>query len=191
MNKFFIFLFSVAFIALHNPSFGQDAASVAKYKTSAAKLGISGTSTMHDWTMTSKNGTCSAQIEVNGTSVKSIKSMQFNVNVSDLKSGKGGMDNNAYKALKSDKNPNISAEWISGTVTGNSFNGKIKLTIAGTTKETNLEGTVTANSNGNITVNGTKSFNMEDYGVKPPSFAFGAMKTGKDIVLKFDLVLTK
>lgn len=190
MNKFFFFIFSVAFIAMHNIT-AQDGAALASYRTSAAKLEVSGTSTMHDWEMTAKSGTCSAQMEVSGTSVKSIKSMQFSVNATDLKSGKGGMDSNAYKALKTDKNPKITADWVSGTISGNSFKGKIRLTIAGTTKETSLDGTVSVSSNGSVTVKGSKSFNMEDYGVKPPSFAFGAMKTGKDVVLKFDLVLTK
>lgn len=32
---------------------------------------------------------------------------------------------------------------------------------------------------------------MKEFKVDPPSFMFGSVKTGKDIVVKFDLTLTK
>jgi hypothetical protein len=53
------------------------------------------------------------------------------------------MDKNTYKALNTDKNPNISFALTSGTITstgGNNYqlNCVGKLTIAGTVKETDL-----------------------------------------------------
>ncbi len=191
MNRFFSIVSVLLYISIFNTPYAQEAAALTSMSTSKAKMEIAGTSTVHDWEMTAASGNCTAQLSVNGTSVSSISSMKFSINVADLKSGKGPMDTNAYKALKSKEHPKISAEWVSGTVSGGNFKGKVKLTIAGTTKETNLEGTISANASGTVTVKGSKSINMVEYGVVPPSFAFGAMKTGKDVVISFNLVLTK
>lgn len=73
-------------------------ASAQEISSKAVKTTVSGTSTMHDWTMTSTSGTFSGTVAGNA-----INNIQYNLGAKTLKSGKGAMDSNAYKAMKADK----------------------------------------------------------------------------------------
>lgn len=159
------------------------------------KLTVSGTSTMHDWEMKTSTGSCDATFMMDGSGViTGLSKMSFKTTSKSLKSGKGGMDKNAYKALKADTNPEISAVLKSATITskGGSYtiNGKIDLTIAGKTMETDLIAQAKAEGE-NIVVTGEKKIDMKEYDVSPPSFMLGTVKTGKDVTLKFNLTLSK
>ena len=105
-------------------------------------MSVSGTSTMHDWVMKSTTGDCSATfVEDASGKLTDITGLSFTVSSKALKSGKDAMDKNAYKALKADKNPNISASLKSAEVTTKDnktymIKAIVKLTIAGKTLET-------------------------------------------------------
>ena len=60
---------------------------------------VDGTSNVHDWTITSEafQGSLTAILE-DGKLVK-LEKLEFTVPAESLKSGKGGMDKNTYKAL--------------------------------------------------------------------------------------------
>lgn len=158
---------------------------------------ISGTSTLHDWDMTCSNANVIANLTM-GTNneINTFNSVVFSMLVNDLKSKHTAMDNNAYKALKKDKNPAIAFVMTPGTGTVTSLgNGnytlkcKGKLTVAGTTLETDLTANCKVNADKTITVSGTKDIDMTTYKVDPPSFMMGAVKTGKNIKLKFSVTL--
>jgi hypothetical protein len=68
-----------------------------------SKITVAGTSTMHDWTMVSED----IQVQASINDQAAIETLKLVVPVTTLKSHKSGMDDNAYKALKSDKNPQI------------------------------------------------------------------------------------
>lgn len=172
-------------------SFGQ-----VKY---AAKdninMSVSGTSTMHDWEMKTSTGSCDATFTTDDAgNFTGLTRMTYKTTAKSLKSGKDGMDKNAYKALKADQNPEISAVLKSSEITqkgeGNyTINSKIDLTIGGKTLETDL--VTQAKTKGNsVTITGEKKINMKDYDLSPPSFMLGTVKTGKDVVLKFNLTLS-
>jgi len=158
---------------------------------------ISGTSTLHDWDMNCTSANTMANFTVGANNqITAFNSVVFSMLVGDLKSKHTAMDNNAYKALKKDKNPAIAFVMIAGTGTvTNLGNGnytvkcKGKLTVAGTTLETDLVANCKVNADKTITVTGTKAIDMKQYNVDPPSFMMGAVKTGKDITLKFTLTL--
>jgi hypothetical protein len=79
------------------------------------------------------------------------------------------MDNNTYKALNTTKNPNISFVLTSGNVTSvgvNTYqlNGVGRLTIAGTTIQTDLVATLKYNpADKSFTCTGVKKFKMTQY----------------------------
>ncbi|MBN7816237.1 hypothetical protein [Algoriphagus pacificus] len=75
-----------------SPIYGQQS-----YKLSGAqKLTVSGTSTIHDWQMVANDNTSgTAELTIEKGNLVSIQSMTINLPVKSLKSGKGGMDNNA------------------------------------------------------------------------------------------------
>ena len=159
---------------LSGMAFGQ------KITSNAVKTVVSGTSTLHDWKMTSENGTFSGNVSGNA-----IQDIQYSMVSKSIKSGKGPMDTNAYKAMQADKYPNItfSASSINigkGTMTG-------KLTVTNITKTISLPVNVTKAGN-TYTVWGSAAIKMTDFGVTPPSFMMNTVKTGNDITITVNAV---
>lgn len=162
-----------------------------------SELVLTGTSTLHDWEMTSPSATCDAIFTSNASGkLTGLTNMSFKTSAKALKSGKGSMDKNAYKALKSDSHPDITAVLSNATikaVDGNNYiiNSQVKLTIAGKTVTTNLVTNAKVNDDNTISVTGEKKIAMTEYDMKPPSFMLGTVKTGNDVVLKFNMTLGK
>jgi polyisoprenoid-binding protein YceI len=173
---------------------------VAQAKYSAKdniSLIVSGTSTLHDWDMKSSKGDCAAVFATNAAGALSgLTSLQFSTRTEFLKSDKSAMDKNAYKALKADANPVISFTASAGSVSGSEAAGYQikstgKLTIAGTTRDEEIVAFCKVNPDKSITVTGSTKISMKDFGMTPPSFMMGTIKTGNDVVLKFNLTLKK
>lgn len=169
---------------------------IAQVKYSAKddlKIVVSGTSTMHDWSMQTTKGDCNAAFTFNAAGqLADLTSLSLIIPATTLKSEKSSMDKNAYKSLKTDKAPNITYTLSSATVTPD---GKVKclgsLSIGGTAVNTELLATARVNGDKSITVSGSKKISMRDYKIDPPSFMMGTIKTGNDITVKFDLTLRK
>jgi hypothetical protein len=157
---------------------------------SMSVISIAGTSTMHDWTMTSKEAVCDAVIETNaqGQPVK-LSSLSMSLLAESLKSGKGAMDKNAYSALKTDKNKQITFQLITARFDGKNLTCTGNLTIAGTTKQIDIEATYTVLATGALQFKGSQKLAMLDYKVEPPSFMFGSVKTGNALTISFDVTL--
>ena len=159
---------------------------------------LTGTSTLHDWEMKAAKGSSEVAFVLDPTGkITSISRLSFTLPATSLKSEHTAMDNNTYKALNTDKNPNISFILTSGTVTstgGNNYqiNCVGRLTIAGTVKETDLIAVGKYNpADNSFTVTGVKKMKMTDYNVKPPTVMLGTIKTGNDIAISYNLKFTK
>ncbi len=158
-----------------------------------------GTSTLHKWSMDAKTFEGEARFifsSVNVNELTSLKSLGFSLEVQDLKSGEKALDNNAYKALKTNQYKDIVYKLTSATVSPEKENRYIimtkgNLTVAGVTKQITMKILCVVNPDGTITCTGSDKLNMTDYHVKPPSFMLGAMKTGDEITLDFKLVYKK
>src|SRR5690606_9017466 len=161
-----------------------------------ASIKIAGTSTMHDWEMETPKVTGKAGFILDGNEITGIKFLDVTIPSESLKSGKGAMDKNAYKALKTDDHKEIG--FILNKVSkieksGDKFilTAEGRLTIAGTTKNVQLLTTVLPKGNGDIQCTGETSLKMTDFGVEPPSFMFGSVKTGDQLEIAFDVSFTK
>ncbi len=166
------------------------------FKTSSVaqtvSLVIKGTSTLHDWEMKSEKGRVDVMLGL-GSDAKllGLSGLKFSVEAESLKSEKSMMDNNAYKALKTNSSKHISFVLTTATITQlnpTSYRVKAlgKLTVAGTTKETDVIADITYSNTEKIyIVTGTKKLKMTDYNVKPPSFMLGTVKTGDEITISF------
>ena len=158
-------------------------------------LVVSGTSTLHAWDMKSSKGDCNATFTLNGSGAPTaLTTLSFSTTAKSLKSEHSAMDKNAYKALKAEQHPEITFTASSGTVTGSAAAGYTvkstgKLTIAGTTKDAEVIGVCKVNADKSITITGSTQISMKNFGMTPPSFMMGAVKTGNDVVLKFNLTL--
>jgi polyisoprenoid-binding protein YceI len=166
------------------------------YTGSNVNLIVSGTSTLHNWDMKSSNGDCKAAFTINGTNISALSAMSFSTAAIALKSEHTSMDNNAYKALKTQQNPAISYVMTSATVTpgqGGAYTITCqgKLTIAGTTRDQQLIATVKANADNTLAVSGARTISMKDFNMQPPTFMMGTIKTGDEITLTFNLTLKR
>lgn len=145
----------------------------------SVKIDVSGTSPMHDWTMSSNSGTFSAT--VNGNIINNVK---FSTAAKALKSTKGKMmDGKAYEALKADKNPNISFAASSLNIGKSTLIGK--LTIAGKTKDVSIPVTVTKKGT-SYHITGTEAVALSAYGMERPGFM--GVRTGDGVTVTVNIV---
>ena len=158
-----------------------------RVNNSASKLEIDGTSNVHDWTenVETLNGTCNATFS--GTTLSEISSLDLSIPVRSIKSGTGTMDKNTYNAMKADTYPNIVFKLRSASVSGNKVVLTGNLTIAGKTQTVSI--TCAYESNGkNLTIKGQHKMKMTQFGIDPPTAMLGAMTTGDDLTIRFNLV---
>jgi polyisoprenoid-binding protein YceI len=186
-QKRIIYLFLMQLLAV------ASMAQVAYHAKDNLQLVVSGTSTLHDWTMKTSKGECNASFTLNATGqLTGLTALVFTTPAESMKSEHSSMDKNAYKALKSSKFPSITYTLTSATVApGNIIRCQGKLTIAGVTQNTELVATAKVNADNSITISGSKKISMKDFSIDPPSFMLGTVKTGNDITLKFDLAPRK
>lgn len=149
--------------------------------TSSSRMWVDGTSTVHDWTVTVER--VEGRVHARGAVVDSVR---FSVPVRSMKSGKSGMDDKVYEALKASRHPQISV--ITGNVDLSSGSGVVQaaVTIAGRTKTlpVTVQRSVAA---GVATYTGQVTFNMTEFNVSPPTAMLGAIKAGDRVTLRFDL----
>jgi hypothetical protein len=165
-----------------------------RYRSGNGTITVSGTSTLHDWEETSSKGTANAVFLLANGKINSLSLLVFTLPVTSLKSEHKTMDNNTYKALKADKHPEISYTLSSAIVTPvnattYSIKSKGKLTIAGATRETEVDATAKLNPDNSVTVSGAKKLRMTDYGVTPPKVMM--IKTGNDLTISYQLKFVK
>lgn len=158
-------------------------------------ISVSGTSTMHDWTMATTSMTGNANILINDAGqLVSIDAISFSLPVANLQSKDKKMDNNARDALKANQYPTINFQLTNATFTpigNNRFSIKANgnLTIAGVTRGMSMDVTGVLNNNRSLSITGKKSFNMTDFDIKPPQFLLGTMKTGDKVTVDFNILL--
>lgn len=166
--------------------FGQD----SKVVLAESKLAVNGTSNVHDWTIEAKAMSGKASVTLDAGDLKAIKSLDFSVEVEQLKSGKSGMDKNTFKALKSTSHKNISFKLVKvvkiTTISDNNYTVETQgdLTIAGVTKRINQSFT-TKLIGKKMVFTGKQKIDMTVYSVEPPKALMGTIKTGKDVTVDF------
>lgn len=160
-------------------------------QTASASISVTGTSTIHDWEMTSNSITCNADFEMNASGdVIKLSGLQVTLGAESLKSGKSGMDKNAYSALMTDKHKQIAFQLFSAKMEAGSIQCQGKLKIAGTTKDITLKATYTTLPGRVLQVKGSIKLLMSEFGVQPPTFMFGTVTTGDEITVTFDVALS-
>ncbi|MDD3344434.1 MAG: YceI family protein [Sulfurospirillaceae bacterium] len=140
-----------------------------------SSIEIHGTSTLHDWAMVSK--TMNVVFESDNSK---ITKLDVGVQIKTLKSGDEGLDEKAYETLKIDRN-NV----ITFSLKEYNANGTIKGVFKVLDKErveTLTPDTLTMNH-----VAGSFKVKMTDFGLEIPSVMFGAIKSGDEVTVKYDI----
>ncbi len=193
------FLFNCLFISF---SFTQVTYKVDEGST----MTITGTSTLHDWTSKVNeingdfvfiNDIQSKKLPKSGSIVEQIKMV---VPVLSIESPRGStMDKKTYNALKSEEYPNLIFEVKSDNIeriidkSAENFILKVTgdLTLAGHTKEITIDLEGQKLPSGQLKFLGAYPIDMVEYEIEPPSAMFGQIKTGKDVTIDFDLLLSE
>lgn len=148
------------------------------------EMKISGGSTLHDWDMISNQAQGEGQFVMKDNKLQGIKSLEVSMDPETLKSGKSGMDNNAYKALNTKKHKNVSFKLNEITGSGSAYQAKGDFTIAGVTKTMAFPVKVTQ-SGEQLNFEGSFDTKLTHFSVEPPTALLGTVKTEDNITIAF------
>jgi len=168
----------------------------AKYSLSAYTVTIDGTSNLHSWNESVQTVNGKGMINWNAAKDFTLQSFNIVMEVNSIKSDEGStMNNKTYKALKSDKFPQIiflltTPVSIPLGANGYSIIAKGNLTIAGVTKAVSMPIKISADGQKKITIAGAQQVKMSDYGIDAPTALFGVLKTGDMITIGFNTTFT-
>jgi polyisoprenoid-binding protein YceI len=171
-----------------------------------SRLWLEGDSTLHTYASTATKMELVSEFTVSTVSSAQsnvalmlkdgqLKTFELTIDAKGLKSGKESLDKNMYNSLKADTHPAIifrlaQYEIAKSTVDQKSISITVKghLIVAGKEKEIDLSVEALPTAQG-IQVLGAKELLMTDFGIKPPTAIFGALKTDNKVVIRFDLLL--
>ncbi len=182
------FVLLLAFPFLSSPVHAQEVFQVDP----SSKIAIDGTSTLHDWTSDVTQFSGQALIKKDQNNLESLNKLSLNIPVTSIKGDHNGMDSKTYDALKKDQYPEIKfsldkVEKINPTTVTASG----ELSIAGVTRSIALQANYKELPGNKISFSGEKSIKMTDYNVTPPTALMGAIKSGDDITIKFDVAFVR
>jgi len=176
----------VGVVALNIALLAQPAASAAAgaWKSADFRAVVSGTSTLHDWSVETRTAAGEFRSAGDGRSQGRIR-----IPATSLSGGPAGLNEKMYAALKTSVHPEItfvlSERRIGATEAAPSnepqiWNVRGQLTIAGISREVNLACRATPVDGGGFALETDTALKMTDFGIKPPGF-MGVVRTG-DVV---------
>jgi polyisoprenoid-binding protein YceI len=176
---------------------GNDAAVGSNVSVASATLSLSGTSTMHPYTVTTKS---LKVVTANATSADvqgllqpgAVQGFELQIPVNTFTCDRDGLTKQMFKAMKADKHPTITFRLGSYTVEAAAGGATIKptgtLTVAGVERPIDLLLEVKEEA-GRLHVRGTRDLLMTEFGIKPPTMFMGMLKTADKVTVTFELQL--
>lgn len=142
----------------------------------AENIEIHGTSTLHDWKMVSNK--TDVAFENDGSK---ITKLDVSVQIKTLKSGDEGLDEKAYDTLKIDRNNVITFKMIEADLAAGTIKGVFKVLDKEQTQTLKPEVLTIDHVSGHFKVK------MTDFGLEVPSVMLGAIKSGNEVTVKYDI----
>src|SRR5688572_8705391 len=176
---------------------GIDAALGSNVTVSSATLSISGTSTMHPYTVSTKSLKVSAAnasaADVQGLlQPDALQGFELQIPVNSFTSDKDGLTKQMFKAMKADKHPTITFRLDSYTIEPGAGGTTVKptgaLTVAGVERPIEMVLDVKEQA-GRLHVRGTRDLLMTEFGIKPPTMFMGMLRTDDTVTITFELQL--
>jgi polyisoprenoid-binding protein YceI len=176
---------------------GIDAALGSKVSVTSATLSISGTSTMHPYTVSTTSlkvvAASAAAVDVQGLlQPGALQGFELQIPLNTFTSDKEGLTKQMFKAMKADKHPSITFRLTGYTVDAAAGGATVKptgtLTVAGVERPIDMVLDVKEQAGG-LYVRGSRELLMTDFGIKPPTMFMGMLKTDDKVTIKFELHL--
>ena len=166
----------------------------------ASKLWVEGTSSVRDWkcdattieaTVTGAGAAATASAKEVGAAAKHAL---LTIPVAQLDCHNGTMNEHMRKALKANDHKTIQyriATWELTPVGDDSAAVKTSgtLVMAGAEKPISVDLTAKRGAAGSWSLRGSKTIQMTEWGIKPPSLMFGTMKVRDPVTIRFELLL--
>lgn len=171
-----------------------NAQSLYKLNDKNSKLVITGTSSIHDWEMEAQKISCESTLQITDNLLAAIQKISFQLAVEEIKSDNQIMDSKTHKALKEKQFPEISfklAPDANFAITENNASFSGLLNIAGETRTVKIVCQVSIPAENTVKVKGEIPLKMSDFNITPPTAMMGALKTGDEIVIKYDIELNQ
>lgn len=153
-------------------------------------LWIDGTSNRDDWTVHAQEMSAVAG-DIDGTVPGALR---LTVTANMIKSQKSTiMDRLMYEALKVNEHPTITYEMIEAVPSEDDesiLRTTGELTLAGVTNEIEMDVQAERLDDGSIRYTGNAPLKLTDYGMRPPTAMFGALRTGDDVTVHFDVIFS-
>lgn len=163
-----------------------------------SKITIAGTSNIHDYTATTTQAKVTkvqlGEAAPGATFWDDVQKpgglLTFDITVPalTLKSTKDGLDKNMYKALKTEKFPEITFSMKRMDGAPGALKAIGTLTVAGVEREVTLPLKTMRKGDG-LGVTGELDILMTDYGIAPPKAMMGMVKADPKIKITFDVLL--
>jgi hypothetical protein len=187
-----------ASVAAFTLGVGARMAAESPIAVNTARITITGTSNVHDWTA----ATTAAKVtrvqlgaEAAGPSFwdqaqrpGGLTAFDITIPAMTLKSEKEGLDKNMYKALKTKEHPEITFKLARLDGGGGLLKASGTLQIAGVEREVTLP-LKTERKGAMLNVSGEVDVLMTDYGVAPPKAMMGMIKCDPKVKVTFELAL--
>ncbi len=163
----------------------------------SSSIGFDGSSNVNTFSYKSNSihGSGFGIITPNKKSVIEEQKVKIILPVRTLNSGSDAMNEDMYKALKSDEYPYIEFDLLSAALSDSAtkdntyyLNTTGSLTVAGCTKKINMKFKVEKNSDNTYRMVGNKKLSMKEFGITPPTAFFGLIKADDVLEAKFNLV---
>lgn len=187
----------IALVTLLGATSFLNPASAKEVSATSTKITFDGTSTVRAFicgvkTADTKLNASEAGVRLDALS-GAVTGATIKLQVADIDCKDNTMNEHMRKALQADQHPTITFAlkgYEAGAVAGDKAPVKLagELTIAGKTKPVVLTSTATVDGN-QLKVRGDYTLNMTEYGVKPPTLMFGAIKVGEKVVLHFEVAV--
>lgn len=197
-SNFFAALTAILLLAPATTALSQSAQSQSMnaYVTSEdSRMWVGGTSTLHDWECPVNDFSAEIRAAEDGESLASIGAIVVTANVEAIECEKSKMNRKLQDALESDDFPEVvfeaeSAEILAGDE-GPSASAAGTLTMAGETRDLSVDATITRTEDGQLLLTGRAPILLSNFDIDPPSALLGTIKTGDEVFVRFEVVLTE
>ena len=176
-----------------SPILAQEGEKTLSFNPESTSITIDGTSNRDDWTVTAEQFEGFVTLNENEGEAPDIIQASLVVKAQEMSGGRSSiMDRLMRDALKAREHNDIEFNLTGVETDGNGDNFNVvtngDLTLAGVTRtiEVPLEGTRL--SNGGYQFTGSYTLNMTEYEISPPTAMFGALVTGDEVIINFDIV---
>lgn len=177
-------------------TFFSTAEAQSSYSLKSITGSVSGTSTLHNWKSAVTKVQFKGLVKKDGVRLGSVSNVEIKIPVTGIVSTEGkSMDKKTYKAFNSDKNPFIVYVFNTSKVGEDgghivSLKASGDLSMAGVTLPETLTAIVKMLPGGDMEFVISKKLKMTEFKMKPPTALMGTIKSGDEITLDFDMILT-